>query len=69
MTLEPYPPMVNMHLDNAYKGNSNRTDVDFKDEHGEEYIIDLKTMTEFPKNNPKDRMDVIRREKLQGIRK
>jgi hypothetical protein len=26
-------------------------------------------MTEFPKKNPKDRMDVIRREKLQGIRK
>ena len=69
MKLEPYPPMENMHLENAYKGNSKRTDVDFKDEHGEEYIIDLKTMTEFPKNNPKDRMDVIRREKLQGIRK
>jgi hypothetical protein len=69
MKLELYPPMENMHLENAYKGTSNRTDVDFIDEHGEEYIIDLKTMTEFPKKNPKDRMDVIRREKLQGIRK
>jgi hypothetical protein len=61
--------MENMHLENAYKGTSNRTDVDFIDENGEEYIIDLKTMTEFPKKNPKVRMDVIRQEKIQGIRK
>ena len=69
MTLDPYPSMENMHLENAYRGASNRTDVNFKDLHGEEYIIDLKTMTEFPKKNPKDTIEVIRREKLQGIRK
>jgi MoxR-like ATPase len=69
MTLEPYPSMENMHLENVYKGFSDRTYVDFKDEHGEEYIIDLKTMTEFPKKNPKETIEVIRREKIQGIRK
>jgi hypothetical protein len=66
MTLEPYPSMENMHLENAYKGVSDRTRVNFKDEHGEEYIIDLKTMTEFPKKNPKETIEVIRREKIQG---
>jgi hypothetical protein len=48
--------MENMHLENAHKGTSNRTDVNFIDDHGEEYIIDLTTMTEFPKKNPKDTM-------------
>lgn len=58
--------MINMHLENAYKGTSSRTDVDFPDSKGNIYIIDLKSMTEYPKNDPSDKVDVIRREKIEG---
>ncbi|XP_052099855.1 protein mono-ADP-ribosyltransferase PARP15-like [Mytilus californianus] len=58
--------MINMYLENAYKGDSGRTEVEFKDDQGEEYVIVLIEMTEYLKNDRSNKVDVLRREKLQG---
>lgn len=55
-----------MHLENAHRGTSKRSDVDFEAS-GVKYIIDLNTMKEYPVNDPTDTVEVIRREKLKGI--
>ncbi|XP_071171398.1 protein mono-ADP-ribosyltransferase PARP14-like [Mytilus edulis] len=63
--LTPYPDLINMHLENAHRGTSGRSDVDFEAS-GVKYIIDLNTMKEYPVNDPTDTEEVIRREKLKG---
>ncbi|CAG2237179.1 PARP10_14_15 [Mytilus edulis] len=63
--LTPYPDLINMHLENAHRGTSGRSDVDFEAS-GVKYIIDLNTMKEYPVNDPTDTVEVIRREKLKG---
>ncbi|CAC5406004.1 PARP10_14_15 [Mytilus coruscus] len=65
-TLEKYPDMINMYLETAYKGDSGRTEVEFRDDQGEEYVIVLREMTEYLKNDRSNKVDVLRREKLQG---
>ncbi|XP_071171378.1 protein mono-ADP-ribosyltransferase PARP14-like isoform X2 [Mytilus edulis] len=64
-TLDEYPDMINMHLETAYKGDSGRTEVEFKDDQGEEYVIVLREMTEYLKKDRSNKVDVLRREKLQ----
>ena len=59
--------MVNMYLETAYKGESGRTEVEFKDAQGEDYVIVLKEMTEYLKKDKSNKVDVIRREKIQGF--
>ncbi|VDI77729.1 Hypothetical predicted protein [Mytilus galloprovincialis] len=63
-TLEEYPEMINVYLETAYKGDSGRTEVEFKDDQGEEYIIVLREMTEYSKKD-RSKVDVLQREKLQ----
>lgn len=62
-----YPDLINMYLETAYKGDSNRTEVEFKDDEGEEYVIVLKEMTEYLKKDKTNKVDVLRREKVQGL--
>ncbi|XP_063432104.1 protein mono-ADP-ribosyltransferase PARP14-like [Mytilus trossulus] len=64
--LTPYPDLINMHLENAHRGTSKRSDVDFYSASGDKYIIELNTMKEYPVNDPTDTVEVIRREKLKG---
>lgn len=59
--------MINMYLETAYKGESGRTEVEFKDNKGEEYVIVLKDMREYLKKDRKNKVDVIRREKVIGM--
>ncbi|XP_052099784.1 protein mono-ADP-ribosyltransferase PARP14-like [Mytilus californianus] len=63
--LREYPRLINMHLENAHRGISGRSDVDFQEASGIKYIIDLNTMKEYPVNDPTDTVEVIRREKLK----
>ncbi|CAC5406006.1 unnamed protein product [Mytilus coruscus] len=62
--LQEYPDLINMHLENAHRGISGRSDVDFEAS-GVKYVIDLNTMKEYPVNDPTDTVEVIRREKLK----
>lgn len=59
--------MINMYLETAYKGESGRTEVEFKDDKGVEYVIVLKDMREYLKKDRKNKVDVIRREKVIGM--
>lgn len=56
-----------MYLETAYNGKSGRKEVEFKDDQGEEYVIVLKDMMEYVKNDRKDKVEVLRREKIQGM--
>lgn len=57
-----------MYLETAYIGESGRTEVEFKDDQGEEYVIVLKDMTEYLKRDRTNKVDVLRRKKNhQGL--
>ncbi|XP_063432102.1 protein mono-ADP-ribosyltransferase PARP14-like isoform X2 [Mytilus trossulus] len=64
--LTEYPDEINMYLETGYKGESGRKEVEFKDDQGEEYVIVLKDMMEYVKNDRKNKVEVLRREKIQG---
>ncbi|XP_052099782.1 protein mono-ADP-ribosyltransferase PARP14-like isoform X2 [Mytilus californianus] len=64
--LTPYPDEINMYLETGYKGESGRKEVEFKDDQGEEYVIVLKDMMEYVKNDRSNKVEVLRREKIQG---
>ncbi|CAG2200250.1 PARP10_14_15 [Mytilus edulis] len=61
-----YPDLINMYLETAYKGDSGRTEVEFKDDQGEEYVIVLKEMTEYLKKDRTNKVDVLRRGERGG---
>ncbi|XP_071171386.1 protein mono-ADP-ribosyltransferase PARP14-like [Mytilus edulis] len=59
-----YPDYLNMDLEMAYVGESGLSEVEFKDDQGEEYVIVLKDMKEYLKKDKTNYVDVLRRQKV-----
>ncbi|XP_060083927.1 protein mono-ADP-ribosyltransferase PARP14-like [Ylistrum balloti] len=60
--LEEYPPDINALLEKAFKGQKDQ--VKFADNARNMYVVDFRTLEEFPENDPVDRVKVIRKCKM-----
>ncbi|KAJ8320637.1 hypothetical protein KUTeg_002224 [Tegillarca granosa] len=58
--LEEYPNSINLKLEIAYKNQEK--DVRFCDVEGREYTVDLNKLIEYPTDNPKDQVTVVRKD-------
>ncbi|KAL5022101.1 hypothetical protein ScPMuIL_001256 [Solemya velum] len=61
--MKPYEGHVNVQLERAFKDNKNQTT--FRDTIGREYIVDFKSMEEYPVVDPTDRVKIIRKDLVQ----
>lgn len=62
--MKPYEGHVNVQLERAFKDNKNQTT--FRDTIGREYIVDFKSMEEYPVVDPTDRVKIIRKDLVQS---
>ncbi|KAK3598396.1 hypothetical protein CHS0354_019799 [Potamilus streckersoni] len=61
--LREYPPNINLLIENSYKDQTDKKAfVTFSTNDGVQYKIDFVKMEEFPVNNPKDTVTVIRKD-------
>lgn len=60
-----YPPDINLQLEKALSFQEPRTS--FLDDQGKKYIVDLTTYEEYPEDDTRDIVKVIRRSKLNGM--
>lgn len=63
-TLKEYPPEVNLILETALKDQKKM--VSFYSQDGSKYVIDLNSYEEYPEDDPKDSVQVLRKSKLKG---
>lgn len=63
--LEVYPPHINRLLEKAYKRQEQK--VSFKDNSGNTYCVDLDYFEVYSEQNPKTRMKVLRKSKIEGL--
>nr|XP_022324016.1 zinc-binding protein A33-like [Crassostrea virginica] len=63
--LTVYPPNISMQLEKAFVNQE--TKVSFLDDQGKKYIVDLTTYEEYPEDDTRDIVKVIRRSKLDGM--
>ena len=63
--LEAYSVHLNYMIEQAFKNQ--KPNYQFQDKDGDNYIVDFKTMDEYPEKDPTDTCAVVRRDLIKGI--